>query len=249
MVISESENKIMEKMLIEVWSDFVCPFCYVGKRKLENAIAASGYKDQIEVVYKAYQLDQNAPLTPTGIGYEGFADHKGISVSEAKTMLSGIVAAAQEYGLDYRFDLTQSVNTLKAHRLAKWARTFEKEHELTELLLDGYFTKGANLGDNKTLLNYVKSVGLNAEEALKILESDTYVDEVKYEIFEAKQVGAEGVPFFVFNNRYGIAGAQPDELFVQTINQAMAEFAPKPFIINTTPNGGDSGICGPDENC
>lgn len=239
----------MEKMLIEVWSDFVCPFCYVGKRKLEKAIADSKYKDQIEVVYKAYQLDANAPLTPTGVGYEAFAAAKGISVEEAKLMLSGIVEVAKENGLNYRLDKTQTVNTLKAHRLAKWARTFNKEQELTELLLDAYFTKGANLGDDKTLLSYVKAVELDVNEATKVLTSDAFLDEVKYEFFEAKQVGAEGVPFFVFNNKYGIAGAQPDELFVQTLNQTMEEFSPRPFIIQANPTTGDGGMCGPDDNC
>lgn len=235
-------------MLIEVWSDFVCPFCYVGKRKLEKAIAKSKYRDQIEVVYKAYMLDPNAPLQPTGVGYEAFAEHKGITVEEAEEMLAGIVAVAKDHGLNYAFDKTQSANTLKAHRLAKWARTFGKEQALTELLLDAYFTKGANLGDNATLVYYAFSVGLNQDKALAILESDAYLDEVKYEIFEAKQVGAEGVPFFVFNNRYGIAGAQPDELFDRTIEQTMAEFNPQPFVINKSVSN-DGGMCGPDDSC
>lgn len=238
----------MEKMLIEVWSDFVCPFCYVGKRKLEKAIAKSPYRDQIEVVYKSYMLDPNAPLQPIGVGYEAFAEQKGISISEAKAMLAGIVAAASEYGLHYAFDKTQSANTLKAHRLAKWARTFGKEQALTELLLDAYFTKGANLGDDDTLLLYATSVGLDKDQARAILASEAFLDEVKYEIFEAKQVGAKGVPFFVFNNRYGIPGAETDELFEKTIAQAMEEFNPRPFIINTN-GSGDGGMCGPDDQC
>ncbi len=242
----------MEKMIIEVWSDFVCPFCYVGKRKLEATINASPYKDQVEVIYKAYQLDPNAPQTPQGRGYAALAAHKGGSIEKTKEMYSGITRVAKDYGLTYHMDKAQVVNTFKAHRLAKWARTQNAEHALTELMLDGYFNKGANLNDDATLLEYAKTLGLNIEAAQKVLTSDQFTDEVKYEIFEAKQVGAEGVPFFVFDNKYGIAGAQPDELFVRTLKQTMDEFKPRAVILNNNVDGttsGDGGICGPDDNC
>lgn len=213
-------------MIIEIWSDFVCPFCYIGKRKLEKALKDFKYQDKVQIIFKAYELNKDAPLYPIGEGYAAFATTKGISVNEAKRMMDPVKDFAAQYGLDYQLEKTKMMKTITAHRLAKWARTFNKEYELTEALMHSYFTKGANLADKETLLSLVKSVGLNEKESLEVIESDRYLDVVETEIYEARLIGIQGVPFFVFDQKYAIAGAQVDELFVQTLEKAFQASSP-----------------------
>lgn len=207
-------------MKIEIWSDYVCPFCYIGKRKLEKALAQFDYANQVEIVFKAYELNPYASETPDGVGYEGFAKAKNVTIEKARSMMDPIVGVAAQYGLEYHMDKTLTVNTHKAHRLAKWARTFNKEIELSELLMNANFKLCLNLADNEVLLSLVKDIGLDQNLALKVLESDQYSDVVKTEIEEAIQLGVRGVPFFVFNRKYAISGAQPDEQFVLALKKA-----------------------------
>ncbi len=241
----------MEKMKIEVWSDFVCPFCYIGKRKLENALSELGFNDKVEVVYKSYELNPNASLSPVGRGAEAFAATKGISVAKAEELYRQIKSRAAEYGLTYNTETLLQVNTLKAHRLAKWARTYDKENELTEMIMDAYFRLGADISNNDTLLTFVDALGLNKEEALDVLTSEKFLDEVKYEKFEARQLEVRGVPFFVFSNRYGIAGAEEDEVFTRTLKQTMDYLAnKKPLIIHKNEAKTNNGeYCGDDGDC
>ena len=207
-------------MKIEIWSDYVCPFCYIGKRKLEKALKQFDYSNQVEIVFKAYELNPYAPEIPDGVGYEGFAKAKNITIEKAKAMMDPIVGVASQYGLEYHMDKTLMINTHKAHRLAKWARTFNKEIELSELLMNANFKLGLNLADNDVLLGLVKEIGLDPTLALKVLESNEFSDVVKAEFEEASELGVRGVPFFVFNRKYAISGAQPDEQFVLALKKA-----------------------------
>lgn len=239
-------------MKIEVWSDFVCPFCYIGKRKLEKAINELGLSDKVEVIYKSYELNPHASLTVTARGPEAFAAVKGIKLEKALELYTQIRERAEEYGLTYNTDKLPQVNTLKAHRLAKWARTYKRENELTELLMDAYFRLGEDLSNNDTLLFFVDKLGLNTSEALEVLTSEKYLDEVKYEKWEARQLDVRGVPFFVFSDRYGIPGAEEDEVFTRTLNQTMEYLANKktPIIINENNNESKTGeYCGDDGDC
>ncbi len=241
----------MEKMKIEVWSDFVCPFCYIGKRKLEQAIKELDYGDKVEVVYKSYELNPNAALTPSGRGAEALAASKGTTIEKASNLYRQITERASHYGLTYNTEKLPQINTLKAHRLAKWARTKKMENELTELMMDGYFRLGADLSNNDTLLSFVDKLGLNKEEALEVLNSEAFLDEVKYEKFEARQLEVRGVPFFVFGNRYGIAGAEEDEVFTRTLKQTLEYLAnKKSLIINDHSSATATGeYCGDDGDC
>lgn len=209
-------------MKIEVWSDYVCPFCYIGKRQLEKAIQDSGYEGQIEVEYKSYLLDPTTPVDTTETVYETLSKKYNSSIDEVKKMTAGITERAKEVGLNYNFDDMKSANTVKAHRLTKWV---EAQHtalsaKFMETVLEAYFLDGKAIGQDEELLSIIEELGLNKEEAEKVLNSDQYIDAVNQDIYEARQVGVRGVPFFVFNNKWGIAGAEPQHIFEQTIEQA-----------------------------
>ena len=230
-------------MKIEIWSDFVCPFCYIGKRKIEQALKDFKYKDKVEIIFKSYELNPEAPLHPVGEGYEAFAAVKRVSISDAKRMMDPVKDFAAAYGLDYHLEKTKMMKTITAHRLAKWARTFNQEEALTEAFMNAYFTKGANLADQKTLLGLVAQVGLDEQEALDVINSDRYLDVVETEIYEARLIGVSGVPFFVFDQKYAIAGAQPDELFIQTIEKAFQAASPLEMV------GDPNATCSVDDGC
>lgn len=231
-------------MKIEIWSDFVCPFCYLGKRKLEKALSEFEHKSQVQVIFKSYLLSPDAPLTNDKVGYEGFAQSKGVSLSQAKEMLDSVADRVKPYGLNYDMSKIQSTSTLKAHRLAKWARSYKKEKALTEVFMDAHFTKGANLSDDDTLLNLVERVGLDKLEALSVLESNAFLDVVTKERNEASQLGVRGVPFFVFDRKFAISGAQPDEVFTNAIKKAFEEASPFEML-----DQDDEELCSPEEGC
>jgi len=213
-------------MKIEIWSDFACPFCYIGKKRFEQALNEFPHKDQIEVIYKAYQLNPNAPKVMEGNAYESFAKGHGTTPAQAKQKFEMFTQNAKTVGLEYRYDIIQMTNTFDAHRLAKWANQFGKEDLITNRLMKAYFTDGLNIADHQTLENLAKEVGLNELEAHDVLASDQYKDQVVNEQQESRQLGVQGVPFFVLNRKYGISGAQQKEYFTQALNQIWQEEKP-----------------------
>jgi predicted DsbA family dithiol-disulfide isomerase len=213
-------------MKIEIWSDFACPFCYIGKTRFEQALNEFKHKNKIEVVYKAYQLNPDAPLKMTKSAYETFAEGHGMTKEQAKQRFDMFTQNAKTVGLEYRYDIIQMTNTFDAHRLAKWANTFGKEELLTSRFMKAYFTEGKNLADKDTLVSIINELGLNGQEAKKILESKDFADEVYNQIQEARQIGVQGVPFFVLNRKYGISGAQQKEYFSQALEQIWKEENP-----------------------
>lgn len=227
-------------MKIEVWSDFSCPFCYIGKTIFEETLNKFEHKDKIEVIYKSYQLNPNAPFETNEDSYTVFSKTKGVSLNEAKNMFMQTVVRAKEVGLTFDYDNMKMTNTFKAHRLAKWARTLGAESQISQKLFDGYFTKGLNINDNAVLLDIVKSLNLDVEAAKKVLESDSFKDEVESEIADATQIGVRGVPFFVLDRKYAVSGAQPAEMFKSAIEQAYKEANPFQTL------GSDDEVCGPD---
>ncbi|MGA4518923.1 DsbA family oxidoreductase [Solibacillus silvestris] len=210
-------------MKIEVWSDYVCPFCYIGKKQLEIALDELGYGDAIEVAYKSYLLDPSTPVDTTSSVYEELSRKYQISIDEVKKMTANVTARAKEVGLEYNFDEMKSANTVKAHRLAKWAETEGKEKEFTERVLKAYFLEGEAIGQTDVLLTLAEEVGLSAEKARQVIESNEYLEQVEQDIAVAQNLGVRGVPFFVIDNKYGISGAQPQEVFEQTIEKAAQE--------------------------
>lgn len=210
-------------MKIEVWSDFVCPFCYIGKRRLEEALEQAGFEGKAEVEFKAFELDPHSPKTSDKSMYEVLAEKYGSTVEAAKGMTAQVVEQAKSVGLDYNFDAMKPANTLDAHRLVKWASAQGKAAEANELLLHSYFIEGKEIGENDVLLDLIETLGLSREEANKVLTSDAYLTEVQADITRAGQIGVRGVPFFVLNDKYAISGAQPLEAFVSALNKVGEE--------------------------
>lgn len=217
-------------MKIEVWSDYVCPFCYIGKRTLETALVQSGFESQAQVSFKAYQLDPNTPTDSTVSTYESLAKKLGQTVEQAKEMTKGVAQHARSVGLEYDFDNMMEANTLAAHRLVKWAEAQGKDVELTEQLMHQYFVEAKNVGDHEVLVNLAETIGLPGDEAKKVLESDQFMAEVQIDIAEAGQIGVQGVPFFVVNRKYAISGAQPLEAFVEALEQIAEEEGIRPKL-------------------
>ncbi|ANU08917.1 disulfide bond formation protein DsbA [Planococcus antarcticus DSM 14505] len=217
-------------MKIEVWSDYVCPFCYIGKRTLEKALVQSGFESQAEVSFKAYQLDPNTPTDSAVSTHESLAEKLGKTMEQAKEMTEGVAQHARSVGLEYNFDGMVEANTLAAHRLVKWAETQEKDAELTEQLMHQYFVEAKNVSNHEVLLNLAEAVGLPGDEAKKVLESDQFMAQVQVDIEEASQIGVQGVPFFVVNRKYAISGAQPLEAFVEALEQIAEEEGIRPQL-------------------
>lgn len=224
-------------MKVEVWSDYVCPFCYIGKRQLEKAIKDSGYEGQIEVEYKSFLLDPTTPVDADEPVISSLAKKYRMSEAEAKNMTNNVAIRAKEVGLNYDFDKMKTANTVAAHRLAKWAQTKGKGHEMSERLLQAYFLDGEAIGKNDVLLKFVEEIGLDITEATDVLNGNQFNDNVEKDIFEAQQLGVRGVPFFVVDNKYGISGAQEQALFEQTIEKAASEAGLKPKLKMVGENG------------
>ncbi|ALS75120.1 disulfide bond formation protein DsbA [Planococcus rifietoensis] len=217
-------------MKIEVWSDYVCPFCYIGKRTLEQALVRSGYESQAEITFKAYELDPQAPVDSNRFAYEHLAEKMGQSLERAKEMTAGVAQQAKAFDLHYDVENMPHTNTFSAHRLVKWAATQGEEHQLTELLMHHYFEKAHNISNSETLLLIVEKAGLDREKAAEVLDSDQFHGEVERDIQEAGQIGVQGVPFFVVNRKYAISGAQPLEAFIEALEQIGEEEGLRPAL-------------------
>lgn len=219
----ENESKT-NKMKIEIWSDVVCPWCYIGKRRFESALQSFEFAQHLDIEWKSYQLDPEMQTDTTLNIHQYLADRKGMSLAQAKAMGNNVTEVAAKEGLHYDFSKTIPVNTIKAHRLLHFAKTLGKQDAMKEALLYAYFTEGKNLDDNKTLIILAQKIGIDGTETQQILESEAYLGEVEKDIYEGQQLGLRGVPFFVFNRKYGISGAQDAKVFSQTLQKAFTEW-------------------------
>lgn len=212
-------------MKIEIFSDFACPFCYIGKRRLEQAINELEMHDQVELVYKAYQLNPEADRIHTKpLLLEG-----QLSSNEK---IEAINAHAAEVGLSYKMDKVLIGNTENAHRLAKWASTYGREGMFIEETMHRYFTQGLNVNDVEALLEIVIHIGLPFEEAKTVLMNpDAFQEELAKDRYDIQQIPVTSVPFFVFENRYGIKGAEPLRIFKETLLQT-ADYIAKQNKLN-----------------
>jgi len=207
-------------MKVEIWSDVMCPFCYIGKRNFELALKEFPQKEQVEIEWKSFQLNPAMVTDPSKNINEFLAEHKGISVAQAKQMNDRVTEMAREVGLHYDFDKAIVANSFDAHRLSHFAKKHGVQNAVEELLFKAYFTEGKNTADHEILIAIAVEAGLNSEEARTMLASNQFADDVNNDIYEAQQVGARGVPFFVFDYKYAVSGAQPSELFLQVLNRA-----------------------------
>lgn len=210
-------------MKIEVWSDFVCPYCYIGKRRLELALDEFEHKDYVQIVYKSYELDPKAKKDPNQDIHEYLATKNGIPIEYARQMNEKLKSQANEIGLIFNFNTMQHTNTFDAHRLAKYAETQQLGLEITERLLQAYFTDSMLISDFHTLLNIATEIGLMKEDVEELLTTNRYGKRVREDEEIAMQIGIEAVPFFVFNEKHAISGAQPKEVFISILNKVWKE--------------------------
>lgn len=238
----------MNKMKIEIWSDVMCPFCYIGKRRFEKSLENTSLKDKIDVEWKSFQLNPGMQ-TDTSINInEYLAQHKGMPLEQAKALNAQVTQMAKGEGLEYNFDKSVVANSFKAHVLTHFAKQFGRQDEVEELLFQSYFTEGKNIDDIEVVKDIAKQVGLDDVAYQKVVVDGSLDHEVKMDINEARQIGVQGVPFFVYDRKYAVSGAQPVELFIQTLEKAYSEWQPKadPIQIQNTSDGPTCGSDGCD---
>ncbi len=232
-------------MRIDVWSDIVCPWCFIGKRRLETALNSFEHADDVEVVYHSYQLDPSAPKIATETVVESLGRKYGGGPEAGQKMLDQVEAVAAQEGLLFRMSEAKRASTIDAHRLLHLSLEFGLQKQLKEELLSSYFLRAENPAERDVLQAVGEKVGLPADRIQGVLDSDEYADAVEADIREAAAYGATGVPFFVVDGKYGISGAQPAATFSQVLEQAWSEQSPAVTVVA----GGDSdvsGACGPD---
>ncbi len=225
---------------MEVWSDVVCPWCYIGKRNLEEALAGFEHADEVEVVWRSFELDPGAPARREGSYVERLARKYRTAVDQAQAMIDRMTASAAAVGLDFRFDIAEPGSTFDAHRLLHLAAERGVQGELKERLLRATFTEGEPIGEHDTLVRLAADVGLDAAEVRAVLTSDAHADAVRAEEAEAATLDITGVPFFVVDRTYGISGAHPPEALRRILTKAWARSHPPALVIG---DGGGAPGC------
>jgi len=212
-------------LALEIWSDVVCPWCYVGKRRLEAALRRLPDGDDVQVRWRSFQLDPEAPPAHDLPSDEHLAAKYGMSVEDARGLNAQMTELAAGEGLEYHLDRTRGDNTFDAHRLIHLGAARGIQDAVKEHLMRGYFTEGAAVGDHETLVRLGADAGLDPEEARATLESDAFADDVRVDEELARRMGIRGVPYFVLNRRFGVSGAQPAEILAQAFERARQEAA------------------------
>lgn len=211
---------------IDVWSDIACPWCYIGKRNLESGLAQTAEDadaPQVEVIFHSYELSPDTPVDFDGDELDFLAGHKGMPRERVREMLDNVTGVAAGAGLEYRFDLLQHTNTVKAHELLHFAKAQGAQREMTERLMSAYFTEGRHVGRVDDLVALAGEAGLDEDAAREALESGRHLADVRADQAQAQAYGIQGVPFFVIDGTYGVSGAQPPEAFAQIARQVWAE--------------------------
>ncbi|MEX0608831.1 MAG: DsbA family oxidoreductase [Balneolaceae bacterium] len=205
-------------MKIEIWSDVVCPFCYIGKRHLEQALAQLPELD-VEITWKSFELDPHASSNSEVDIYDMLAKKYGQDREWAKKINANMIQMAERAGLEFNMDEVKPTNSFDAHRLLHLAKKHEKQEELEEIFFSAYFSEGRHLGQKKELQELGEKAGLDSGEILDVLESDQYKDAVNHDVVQAQNLGVQGVPFFYINQKYGLSGAQPVDTFVKALGE------------------------------
>lgn len=211
------------RMTVEIWADVVCPWCYIGERRFEEALSLFAGRDQVDVVARAFELDPNAPQIIDRPLVEVLAGKYRASLEQAQEMLDRMTIAGAREGLTIDFQRAQSGNTFNAHRLIHMAGDCGKQGEMKERLMKAYFTEGMPIGDTDTLVQLAVEVGLDEPDARKVLENDDYANEVRIEQQTAEELGVTGVPFFVIDRKYGVSGAQSSDVLLDVLQEAWAD--------------------------
>lgn len=233
-------------MQVEIWSDVVCPWCAIGKSRFERALASFPHRDRVEVRFRSFELEPDAPRDRPGPIVDHLAAKYGTSAAEAQTMVDRVVAAGAEDGLELRLDLARSANTFDAHRLLHLAADRGVQAALKSRLLSAHFTHGRTIGDHDVLAELAGEVGLDDAEVVRVLDGDDYTEAVRADEQEAAGFGIGGVPFFVFDRTYAVSGAQSTEVFASALDQAWRANQELPLV---AAGGGGAGACGGGGSC
>lgn len=213
-----------KRMPVEIWSDVMCPFCYLGKRKFETALSQFAESENIEVTWKSFQLMPSL-VTDTSIAIHDFlAREKGFPASQMQQLNNQVAEAGRQIGLEFNFDKVVVANTNRAHRFLHFAKANGVQNEAEELLFRTFFRDGKNVDDMAVLAELAAELGLDSDALLEELKSSGYSEDVNRDIAEAQQLGIRGVPFFVFDRKYAVSGAQDPSVFLQTIEKAYSEW-------------------------
>jgi predicted DsbA family dithiol-disulfide isomerase len=237
-------------MKVEIWSDVACPWCYIGKRRFERALGSFAHRDDVEVHWRSYQLDPTLPDHHDGTELDYLVDRKGMSRSQVSQMFEQVTAIAADEGLDYDFGSVVVANSFAAHELLHLAKAHGVGDGVKEALLSAHFERGEDIGDREVLVRIGTEAGLAPDEVRRDLETRTWRDAVVADITAANSLGIRGVPFFVLDDKYGVSGAQPTELFARALDQAWQESHPlvmlQPVTSGVAVGATDAVACGPD---
>ena len=232
----------MKKHLtIDVWSDIVCPWCAIGKRRLETALADFLHKNKVEVRFHAFELDPTAPAVQSGDNVARLAEKYGRTRAEAQAMFRNVSDVAKADGLDFHLETARSGNTFDAHRILRLAADRGVQAAVKERLMRGYMTEGLAIGEHEVLVRLASEAGLDAEEVRAVLSSDRYAKDVREDEDAARSLGITGVPFFVFAGKYAVSGAQSPSILRRALDQAWESLPEEELIA-------EGATCGP-EGC
>lgn len=221
----ETEQSNTPKMKVEIWSDVMCPFCYIGKRKFEAALEKFPNRNNIEIVWKSFQLNPDLKTDPSKNTLQHLSESKGWSMDYTRETVAYVSNMAKEVGLNYDFDHAVVANSFDAHRLIQLAKSKGLGDAMEERLFKAYFTEGKNTADHTVLTQLAVEIGLNESDVKTTLSSDAFAKEVNQDLAEADQLRITGVPFFVFDRKYAVSGAQDSKVFADTLSKAWSTFA------------------------
>lgn len=213
-------------MIVEIWSDIACPWCYVGKRRFEAAMREFEHAGQIEVVWRSFELDPQAPRVHAESQNELLARKYGLPAERVRAMNDRLTGEARKEGLDFQLNRVRVGNTFDAHRLVHLAGQSGRAAEMKERLMRAYFSEGETVGEPDTLRRLAAEVGLDALRVAQLLEGDAFAADVRADEARARTLGVTGVPFFAIDERYGVSGAQPSEVLLGALRQAYEEMEP-----------------------
>lgn len=211
-------------MKIEIWSDVMCPFCYIGKRHLEKAMETLPFNSEIDIEWKSYQLNPEYHNNTNESLYDYLARAKGMSVEQAKQLTGNVIEMANKVGLSLDFERSIPANSFDAHRFLHYAKTKGLQNEAEEALFQAHFIEGKDIASKEVLSAIGQTLGLVKPEIDSALAGDDFTEAVKYDGYESQQIGIRGVPYFVFDRKYALSGAQPIEAFIAAITQSFTEW-------------------------
>jgi predicted DsbA family dithiol-disulfide isomerase len=211
-------------MKVEIWSDVMCPFCYIGKRKFESALQSVEFGSDVEVVWKSFQLNPQLETNPETSIFQYLSDEKGLEITQVKAMIDRVSEMGKAVGIDMHFENQVVANSFLAHRLSHLAKKWKVQNECEEALFLAHFTLGKNIDDQEVILEIGQKIGIPADEIQTLFHSDVYSNEVLQDQYEAQNVRVRGVPHFVFNDKYVVSGAQESSVFEGALRQSFGEW-------------------------